>query len=358
MKEKRRAQAIFAVGSLLLAPLLALAVAGTTQVGWKGKPVEARAGWPKGALDLINDPLRMEGWHRWFSGIFNPVDDFEFEVRNMDEVNHLLELLGKIDSPGLQVRLDPAGSLPPGLQQSKSNKKVGMVLSIGDQEQLDQWQRELARAEREKTGGELQEKTQDPLPHPNQQALAPTFTLYAGHEAINLTQARFPENVEVISNVTQSYRRGQPDDPTWREIDQAMKKLAESRGRAANRLPELTSAQRNLLASEAQQAFTRFVRRDPHTRGHVIPQELWGPTIAALNPLRVVEDRVNIVLVMADNGKEESGFYISLVISSFIRPRTDFIEFTSLSEPGDKTFGSISRYRARSGFTEAQSEEK
>ena len=33
-----------------------------------GQSVSARASWPAGALELINDPLRTEGWRAFFPG--------------------------------------------------------------------------------------------------------------------------------------------------------------------------------------------------------------------------------------------------------------------------------------------------
>jgi hypothetical protein len=55
-----------------------LAMSSTSQVAWRDKPVPAQPDWPAGVLDLVNDPLRTEGWNPWFSECANDVNFYAF----------------------------------------------------------------------------------------------------------------------------------------------------------------------------------------------------------------------------------------------------------------------------------------
>ncbi|MEO6181666.1 MAG: hypothetical protein ABIP71_00870, partial [Verrucomicrobiota bacterium] len=62
-------------------------------------------------------------------------------------------------------------------------------------------------------------------------------------------------------------------------------------------------------------------------------------------PLRVMNDRVNIKIVLAERGSIEAGFYVSQPISSFAPGKEYFLEQVLLSEPEDKAFGTLYRYK-------------
>ncbi len=114
--------------------------------------------------------------------------------------------------------------------------------------------------------------------------------------------------------------------------------------------PELTKQQRSAIVQAAQRAFTDFVRTPPEERkSDSIPESLWGDAIRALKPLRVVNDRVNIKLVLHESEGIESGLYVNLTISSYAPQAKDFLEFVPLNQPDDKMFGQIYRYRLNSG---------
>ncbi len=109
-------------------------------------------------------------------------------------------------------------------------------------------------------------------------------------------------------------------------------------------IPDLTSAQRVALITEASQSFRQLVQKQKG-QSKEIPRVFWGPTIASLKPLRVVNDRVNIKIVLAERGGIEAGFYVNQPISSFAPPPNSFLEFVQLSQPADKAFGTLYRYR-------------
>src|SRR5205823_5068753 len=109
-------------------------------------------------------------------------------------------------------------------------------------------------------------------------------------------------------------------------------------------IPFLTAEQRIAVIKEAHKAFTDFVHSERKEQdGENIPKKFWGDAIRKLKPLRVVNDRVNIKIVLADDGRVEAGFYVNLPISSFApRPET-FLEFQQISQPADRTFGTLYR---------------
>lgn len=111
-------------------------------------------------------------------------------------------------------------------------------------------------------------------------------------------------------------------------------------------IPFLSAQQRVAVITEAHKAFTNFVQSDRKERdGDNIPKKFWGDAILNLKPLRVVNDRVNIKIVLANDGRVEAGFYVNLPISSFAPQPESFLEFVQLSQPDDKAFGSLYRYK-------------
>jgi hypothetical protein len=95
----------------------------------------------------------------------------------------------------------------------------------------------------------------------------------------------------------------------------------------------------------ADQAVRKHVRISPYDRnGDTIGQEYWGEAIARLKPLRVYNDKMNVVIVLKDNETTEEGLYVSVPFSSYAPgqpPR--FLVFEKLTQPEDKTFGEIYR---------------
>ena len=119
--------------------------------------------------------------------------------------------------------------------------------------------------------------------------------------------------------------------------------------------PPLSRAQRVQIVTAAQQAIHRFVHLDPkERRGDQIPRRFWGAAIARLQPVRVVNDRMNVMIVLGEDVKQEHGLYVSVPISSYA-PGYDgrFAVFEKLSQPQDKVLGVLYRYRLRTAKPEA-----
>ncbi|MEO7299676.1 MAG: hypothetical protein ABI042_14000 [Verrucomicrobiota bacterium] len=109
-------------------------------------------------------------------------------------------------------------------------------------------------------------------------------------------------------------------------------------------IPDLTAKQRADLVTESHQAYRQLVTKENHASTN-IPPEFWGPTIKSLKPLRVINDRVNIKIVLAERDGIEAGFYVNLPISSFHPEEKSYLEFVELSEPDGKSFGILYRYK-------------
>ena len=117
--------------------------------------------------------------------------------------------------------------------------------------------------------------------------------------------------------------------------------------------PLSRAAQRVQIVTAAQQAIHRFAHLDPkERRGEQIPRRFWGAAIARLQPVRVVNDRMNVMIVLGEDVKQEHGLYVSVPISSYA-PGYDgrFAVFEKLSQPQDqpqdKVLGVLYRYRLR-----------
>src|SRR5690606_15488066 len=166
-----------------------LGVSGTTQVAWSGKPVEGVPGWPSGVLELVNDPLRTDGWNPWFSEWPNDVNWYEFKVRDTTEINHLIKKLAAISHDKISVRLNPAKAaralafttvLP-------EKNKTAVVFCIGNQQRLDAWYQRLETSE--SGARKFGVSTYRHVP----EATPPTLTIYVGHEAVDVDRLEIPE---------------------------------------------------------------------------------------------------------------------------------------------------------------------
>ena len=104
--------AVFLVSIL---PLLSHAIASswTNPVVARGQKAEGIPSWPKGVLRLINDPLRTGGWNPGFSECPNDGYYFGMDVRQPEDVNHLIKVLAAIEAKTLRLNLDPAEGAAP-----------------------------------------------------------------------------------------------------------------------------------------------------------------------------------------------------------------------------------------------------
>lgn len=112
----------------------------------------------------------------------------------------------------------------------------------------------------------------------------------------------------------------------------------------ARPIPELSDAQRIALCEESASAFRQHVRTDLTNRTDNIPEKFWGPTIRNLKPLRVVDDRVNIKIVLLEGNGVEAGFYVQQTISSFAPGQDYFLEKVHLPQ-SKLTMGTLYRYK-------------
>ena len=174
--------------AVCLAPTAAFSAGGTAKIASEGQPVSPRPNWPEGLAAVVNDPGRTDGWNSWFTEWPNDVVHYQFRLANTDEVNALLRKFAKVQSENLRVHLSPL-SEPRGFGWVSSlpeGNGTPVMLSLGDQEQIDDWFRRLPGG---KFGVMEFEKT--PI------AVPPTLTLYTRNKAIDLDRLEIPENIEV-----------------------------------------------------------------------------------------------------------------------------------------------------------------
>lgn len=109
-------------------------------------------------------------------------------------------------------------------------------------------------------------------------------------------------------------------------------------------------AERRAIVESAITAVHKSVHLDAREQnGNKIPRRLWGEAIRKLRPLRVINDRMNVMIVLTDDNRSESGIYVGNPLSSHLCPYTETTSagYERLSKPEDRTFGHLSRYHAR-----------
>lgn len=110
-------------------------------------------------------------------------------------------------------------------------------------------------------------------------------------------------------------------------------------------VPKPTLEQRKSIIAEASSTISRFLRTDPKLRdGNNIPETGWGEAVKSLKPIRLLNDKVNLKIVMAETADAESGYYVVVPISSYGPQAKNFARFQKLTQADDKTFGEIYLY--------------
>jgi hypothetical protein len=183
----RSMQAVFGL-ALFLTSAIALARAGTSQIASAGHPVWSQPNWPKGLLELLNDPARADGWNDYFSEWPNDVFHYQYKIDSTDQVNSLLAKLAAIKSDRLHVRLAPFKE-PHGFgwtSKLPAGNDTALMLSFGDQQRLDEW---YGRLNGEKFG--VMEFEKAPV------AVPPTLTIFTRNAAIDLDGLDIPRNLKV-----------------------------------------------------------------------------------------------------------------------------------------------------------------
>ena len=122
------------------------AVGGTAIIATKGQPAPVSAGWPQGTAAIVNDPGRTTGWNDWFSEWPNDVNQYAFEIKNVADVNRLIEKLAAIKSDLREVRLSYL-SEPSGLgwvTHLPKGNGFPVIFSVGDQGRINDWYKTVA----------------------------------------------------------------------------------------------------------------------------------------------------------------------------------------------------------------------
>lgn len=175
----------------------AWAIAGTDRIAEPGKPYSDQLArnleWPKGVLELVNDPARTFGWNHWFSELPNDVMRFEYRIKDTTELNRLIEKLAAIDSkPGLIVFT----TLDPPVHEKIS---AAAELAIGSQPLLDQWYKHLDPEKRKN----VFKLARSPVVSP------PTLTIYIRHDAVNLRELAVPDKIDLEIMLTSRPKKGE-----------------------------------------------------------------------------------------------------------------------------------------------------
>jgi hypothetical protein len=191
------ATAVF-LSSAAIMTSLALARSGKDKVVARGQMAKALPGWPQGVLELINDPVRVNGWHPWFSESPNDGYYFEMDVRRPQDVNHLIKLFAAIKSKTLELNLDPADGAP-------HADGVGAIFALGNQPIINRWFMTLPEVEPGIRQFGAYRYREPPTAQP------PTLTIYVGHKAVDLKELTIPPNVRVTAPNAKSYRAEHTD---------------------------------------------------------------------------------------------------------------------------------------------------
>jgi len=191
----------------------------TDQAASEGHPVPRQIaehyGWPEGTLALVNDPLRGRGWTPCFSEWPNDLNHYGMKATTVEDVQHLIDLLAKIEESPVQVFLDPRPE-PRGLGFTtvlEEGNGIGVMFSIGSQKVIDRWYEFLPEVEPgvRTFGVRRYEKT--PKAHP------PGLTLYVGNSAVDLAKLRIPAGIEVQPAFHDRYREEHREDPLVQDIE-------------------------------------------------------------------------------------------------------------------------------------------
>ena len=121
--------------------------------------------------------------------------------------------------------------------------------------------------------------------------------------------------------------------------------------------PKLNREEREAIITVANEAFRRHIR-SPQAKQREFSKECWGEEIEKLNPVRVLNDIVNVFIVLQEDERTRTGFYVNLPISSYI-PGGDnrFLVFEKLSREGDNAFGILYWCKVKKPEAELKSKE-
>ncbi|MES2459024.1 MAG: hypothetical protein V4671_00465 [Armatimonadota bacterium] len=124
--------------------------------------------------------------------------------------------------------------------------------------------------------------------------------------------------------------------------------LRDTRAQSKPRAAVLAASERIAIIDAAFAAVHKTVQIDVRKRnGDLIPRRFWGPAIEKLRPLRVINDRMNVRIVLTDDSRNEKGLYVGNYISSYSGPDSRDPAYELLSKPGERSGGTLYRYHIR-----------
>mgnify|MGYP001820475545 CR=1 FL=1 len=102
-------------------------------------------------------------------------------------------------------------------------------------------------------------------------------------------------------------------------------------------------AEREAIIAAANSAIHKYMRAGKRQGdSQEIPRKFWGDAITRLNPVKVVNDRVNVFIVLREDQLAAGGLYVSIPISSYAPGHDErFLRFKGLTGPNDKALGRI-----------------
>lgn len=183
--------------------------------------------WPEGVLDLVNHPLRTHGWNHFFSSSPNDVDEFDFNLRYVRDMEHVVRTFTAIKSDSLRLELYLQNDKPPLIP-----KTIAAQFQIGNQAIVDSWFSSLPADE---NGARIfgVHRLTEPWP-----ACPPTLSLYVGHEAVDLNRLNIPPRVEVDAVVWDEYRARHKEDPALKALDEFVASHKAKQKADRKRVPE------------------------------------------------------------------------------------------------------------------------
>jgi len=220
MSANRVVLGVMVTGLLLALPVIAWAIAGTDHVATPGQMIALEAvenyEWPEGTLELVNDPLRGDGWHPWFSECPNDVLYFEMNVQRNEDVRHLIDRMRKVKSLRRQIVLHPGSQAEPIplTKRRLTDAGIGAVFQIGSQARINQWYEHLAEVRPGVKGFGRLEYEKPPEARP------PTLVLYVQHPAVNLDKLQVPPTIQVTCEIDQNFRKDEANRELVDQIEQ------------------------------------------------------------------------------------------------------------------------------------------
>lgn len=193
------ARSLLMISGILAAGLATQAAALYTVMrlgkGPMARETAAQYAWPAGALDMVNDPARAEGWHPMFSELPNDSQTFGYRLADTQEANRLLKVLAQVKGERPAVHLDPK---PEFRWDRRAREGYEATFVLGSQKMLNEWLKSLP-------GGKFGKRVYKEAP----KARPPRFTLFVGGGKIALEQLRVPRDLPVAAPTAEELRKQQ-----------------------------------------------------------------------------------------------------------------------------------------------------